>query len=149
MTRTLYYYTIGLTFEKGPVGKQVLIPPVEGHVGMGKKPHMSLTASKGAQDLRDPISRNWYVLVKWANPLDWAKKKLIDRQKDDPLNGPLTLVGPRRTHITVHVRRALAGVLDRQKFDDTMTRSAMVRTTIMGASKGAREEKWFITSRFM
>ena len=120
---------------------------------MGKKPHMSLTASKRAQDLRDPASRNWYVLVKWANPIDWINKSLINRQEDDPLNDRLTLVGPRRTqrrtHITVHTRRALAGVLDRQKFDDTMTRSAMVRTTIMGASKGAREEKWFITSRFM
>ena len=65
-----YYCTIGLTMEKGPVGKRVLIPPAEGYVGAAKKPHMSLTASKRAQDWRDLISRNWYVLVNWANPLD-------------------------------------------------------------------------------
>ena len=145
-----YYCTIGLTFEKGPVGKQVLIPPVEGHVGMGKKPHMSLTASKRAQDLRDPVSRNWYVLVKWANPFDWINKSLIDFSFGDPLDDPLNSDGSSRTPIVVHVERSIPGELDRQKFDDRMMRNAMVRTTtIMGASKGACQQMWFIINRFM
>ena len=144
-----YYCTTGLTFDKGPVGKQALIPPVEGHVGIGKKPHMSLTASKRAQDLRDPASRNWYALVKWANPFGWINKSLIDFSFGDPLNDPLNSDGSSRTPIVVHVKRSMPGELDRQKFDDRMTRSAMVRTTIMGVSKGAPEENWFITSRIL
>mgnify|MGYP003332176831 CR=1 FL=1 len=43
-----YCCSIGPTFDKGPVGEKVLIPPLEGYVGVAKKPHMSLTASKRA-----------------------------------------------------------------------------------------------------
>jgi len=80
-----YYSTIGLTFDKGPVGKQVLIPPKEDHVGTAKNSHRSPTASKRVKAWRDLISRNRYVLINWSNPLDWIGKDRISGQNVYPL----------------------------------------------------------------
>ena len=137
-----YYCTIGLTMDKGPVGKQVLIPPVEGHVGIAKKPHMSLTASKRAQDWRDLFSRNWYVLVNWANPLDWIGKDRIGGQNVCPL----TYLRSRRISMRSYEGNLKGGDV----VEHSGPRPAPLRQgAIMGVTKGAPEENWFIASRFM
>ena len=144
--------------DKGPVGKQVLIPPVEGHVGIAKKPHMSLTASKRAQDWRDLISRNWYVLVNWANPLDWIGKDRISGQNVCPL----MYLQSRRCCMRSYEQKPLMGVLDSNLLTDINTRrggdvvehsgprhTPIQSGAIMGASRGSHLEQWFVTSRFM
>ena len=74
-----------MTMTPGPVGKQVLIPPKEDHVGTAKNSHRSPTASKRVKAWRDLISRNRYVLINWSNPLDWIGKDRISGQNVYPL----------------------------------------------------------------
>ena len=109
-----YYCTIGLTFDNGPVGKQVLIPPKDDHVGTAKNSHRSPTAFKRAKAWRDLISRNWYVLINWSNPLDWIGKDRISGQNVCPL----IYLGSRRSCMRIHVQRPPMGGMDPRVLGD-------------------------------